>query len=129
MEGVGNKKSTLSEKPKLAEKDITGLKYFDQIAPLLQRLIAALPRIMEASFRKAATGSGMVKWRLHTHFELLRGVPTRIDVTPDGGGPYDERAMLEVTLEPDRLYVTDRGYAKQCVENGHNELSQRQPWP
>jgi len=26
------------QKPKLTEKDITGLKYFDQIAPLLQRL-------------------------------------------------------------------------------------------
>ena len=38
MEEAGNKKSTPNEKPKLAEKDITGLKYFDQIAPLLQRL-------------------------------------------------------------------------------------------
>ena len=25
-------------KPKLSEKDITGLKFFDQLAPLLQRL-------------------------------------------------------------------------------------------
>jgi hypothetical protein len=46
---------------------------------------------MEASFRKATTGSGMVKWRLHTHFEILRGIPARIDVTPNekqtaGGG-------------------------------------------
>jgi hypothetical protein len=75
-------------------------------------LIAALPKIMEASWRKADTGSGMVKWRLHTHFEILRGIPTRIDVTPNGGGPYDERAMLEATIESDHLYVTDRGYAK-----------------
>ena len=52
-------------------------------------LIAALPKIMEASWRKANTGNGMVKWRLHTHFEVLRGVPTRIDVTPNGGGAYD----------------------------------------
>lgn len=75
-------------------------------------LIAALPRIMEASWRKANTGSGMVKWRLHTHFEVLRGVPTRIDITPDGGGEHDERAVLEKALEADRLYVMDRGYAK-----------------
>jgi hypothetical protein len=75
-------------------------------------LIAALPKIMEASWRKANTGSGMVKWRLHTHFEILRGIPTRIDVTPNGGGPHDERAMLAATIEPDHLYVTDRGYAK-----------------
>jgi hypothetical protein len=80
-------------------------------------VIAALPRIMEASWRKADRGSGMVKWRLHTHFELLRGVPTRIDVTPNGGGQHDERAVLEATIEGDRLYVGDRGYAKFALFN------------
>lgn len=80
-------------------------------------LIAALPKIMEASWRKANQGSGMVKWRLHTHFELLRGVPTRIDITPNGGGDHDERAVLETTIEGDRLYVADRGYAKFSLFN------------
>lgn len=80
-------------------------------------LIAALPKIMEASWRKATDGNGMVKWRLHTHFEILRGVPTRIDVTPNGGGQHDERAMLEAVIESDRLYVTDRGYAKFTLFN------------
>lgn len=75
-------------------------------------LIAALPKIMEASWRKADKGSGMIKWRLHTHFEVDRGIPTRIDVTRDGGGENDERAVLERVLEADRLYVKDRGYAK-----------------
>lgn len=59
----------------------------------------------------------MVKWRLHTHFEILRGVPTRIDVTPNGGGEHDERAVLARLVEPDRLYVTDRGYAKFALFN------------
>ncbi len=59
----------------------------------------------------------MVKWRLHTHFELLRGIPTRIDVTPNGGGQHDERAVLERTIEKDQLYVTDRGYAKFALFN------------
>ena len=59
----------------------------------------------------------MVKWRLHTHFEVLRGVPTRIDVTPNGGGEHDERAVLETAIESDRLYVTDRGYAKFALFN------------
>jgi hypothetical protein len=80
-------------------------------------LLAALPNIMEASWRKADTGSGMVKWRLHTHFEILRGIPTRIDVTPNGGGEYDERAVLETVIESDRLYVMDRGYAKFALFN------------
>jgi hypothetical protein len=80
-------------------------------------LIAALPNIMEASWRKAKTGKGMVKWRLHTHFEILRGIPTRIDVTPNGGSEHDERAVLERTIEEDRLYVADRGYAKFTLFN------------
>jgi hypothetical protein len=80
-------------------------------------LIAALPNIMEASWRKAKTGKGMIKWRLHTHFEILRGIPTRIDVTPNGGGEHDERAVLERTIEEDRLYVADRGYAKFTLFN------------
>ena len=67
--------------------------------------------------RKANTGSGMVKWRLHTHYEVLRGVPTRIDVTRNGGGDDDERAVLETVIESDRLYVMDRGYAKFTLFN------------
>jgi hypothetical protein len=105
----------------------------DQLAPLAQdkrlaeikhsitlvdgTLLTALPKIMEASWRKANQGNGTVKWRLHTHFELLRGVPTRIDVTPNGGGEYDERAVLEAVIESDRLYVADRGYAKFALFN------------
>jgi IS4 transposase len=66
---------------------------------------------------KSQTGSGLVKWRLHTHFEVDRYVPTRIDVTRDGGGECDERAVLERTVESDRLYVMDRGYAKFTLFN------------
>jgi hypothetical protein len=80
-------------------------------------LIAALPSIMEASWRKQNKGSGLVKWRLHTHFEVDRYVPTRIDVTPDDGGEHDERAVLQRTIERDRLYVMDRGYAKFALFN------------
>jgi hypothetical protein len=80
-------------------------------------IIAALPKIMEASWRKQTDGNGMVKWRLHTHFEILRGIPVRIDVTPNGGGEHDERAILAATIEPDHLYVTDRGYAKFTLFN------------
>ena len=80
-------------------------------------LISALPKLMQASYLKSQTGSGLVKWRLHTHFEVDRYVPTRIDVTPEGGGPNDERAVLERTIEADRLYVKDRGYAKFSLFN------------
>jgi hypothetical protein len=80
-------------------------------------LISALPKLMHASWLKKETGSGKVKWRLHTHFEVDRYVPTRMDLTPDGGGPHDERAVLERTIDPDRLYVMDRGYAKFALFN------------
>jgi len=80
-------------------------------------LIAALPKILEASWRKFTTGSGMVKWRLHTHFEVDRHMPVRMDLTPNAGGPHSERAVLERTIEPDRLYVMDRGYVKFMLFN------------
>jgi len=80
-------------------------------------LLAALPNLVQASWLKETTGSGLVKWRLHTHFEVDRYVPTRIDVTPNGGGDCDERSVLERTIESDRLYVMDRGYAKFALFN------------
>jgi hypothetical protein len=80
-------------------------------------LLTALPRIAEASFLKKQTGSGLVKWRLHTHFEVERYVPVRIDTTRATGGPADERSVLERTIEADRLYVMDRGYAKFTLFN------------
>jgi hypothetical protein len=94
------------------------LKDIPQVLTLVDgSVLAALPRVMEASWLKSQTGSGQVKWRLHTHFEVDRYVPTRIDVTPDGGGEHDERAVLERTIESDRLYVMDRGYAKFALFN------------
>jgi hypothetical protein len=80
-------------------------------------LLSALPKLMAASCRKRATGSGLAKWRLHTHFEVDRYVPTRIEVTPNGGGEHDERSVLEQHLESDRTYVMDRGYAKFALFN------------
>ena len=80
-------------------------------------LLSALPLLMQAMWLKEQTGSGLVKWRLHTHFEVDRFVPTRIDVTLDGGGERDERAVLARTLEADHLYVMDRGYAKFALFN------------
>lgn len=79
-------------------------------------LLSALPRIAEAVCLKHQTGSGLVKWRLHTHFEVDRYVPTRIDVTPNGGR-YDERAVLGRTVAADHCYVMDRGYAKFTLFN------------
>lgn len=80
-------------------------------------LVSALPNLITASILKQTEGSGLVHWRLHTHFEVDRYVPTRIDVTANDGGENDERAVLNRTIEKDRLYVMDRGYAKFALFN------------
>jgi hypothetical protein len=79
-------------------------------------LISILPHLTEAWLKPTNT-SGLVKWRLHTHFEVERYVPRRIDVTADDGGDNEERAVLERTIESDRLYVMDRGFAKFSLFN------------
>ena len=65
-------------------------------------LIAALPKLMQASVLKSQTGSGMVKWRLHTHFEVDRYVSSRIDVTRDSGG-VDPQELTEMASYESRL--------------------------
>ena len=80
-------------------------------------LLTALPKMMQAALLKEQTGKGLVKWRLHTQFEVERFLPTRIDVTPNGGGAHDERAVLARTLQADVTYVTDRGYLKYKLFN------------
>ena len=44
-------------------------------------------------------------------------MPTRIDVTRNGDGALDERAVLRRTLEAGRCYIKDRGYAKFTLFN------------
>jgi len=46
--------------------------------------------------------------KMHVHFDVLRGVPVEVTVTAGNGS---ETAQLRATLQPQRLYVIDRGYA------------------
>jgi hypothetical protein len=76
-------------------------------------LLKVLPSMAQASLLKKQKGSGLIKWRLHTHFEVDRSVPTRIDITEGSGrGASDEREVLRKALRSDCCYVIDRGYAK-----------------
>ena len=94
------------------------LREIDQNITLVDgSLVSALPSLIQASLFKDSTDNSLVKWRLHTHFEIDRYVPTRIDVTPDGRGDNEERPVLERSLESDRLYVMDRGYVKFALFN------------
>jgi hypothetical protein len=79
-------------------------------------LLTILPHLTEASLVPTNVDR-TVKWRLHTHFEVDRHIPRRIDVTPEAGGENDERSVLERTIESDRTYVMDRGYGKFALFN------------
>lgn len=46
--------------------------------------------------------------KMHVHFEVLRGIPTRVSVTEGNGS---ETVQLRAQLQPGKLYVVDRGYA------------------
>jgi hypothetical protein len=75
-------------------------------------------RVAELAWVPLAGGKHKHAYRLHTHFEVLRGIPSRIDATAaNPKGDDDERAVLQRTLEPDRCYLTDRGYAKFSLWN------------
>lgn len=82
---------------------------FDEIKGILTlvdgTLLPALPQLVEAMWLDEQHRA----FKLHTHFELLRGVPTRMDLTEANAS---ERDVLERSLQPDRVYVMDRGYAK-----------------
>jgi Transposase DDE domain len=82
-------------------------------------VIKTLSRIVEAAYLRSPTdGRSMSAWRLHTHFEVERGLPVHIDVTGAGSqGENDERAVLRNALQTDRCYVMDRGYAQFSLFN------------
>lgn len=82
-------------------------------------VVKTLSRLVQAAYLKSPSdGRSLSAWRLHTHFEVERGVPIRIDVTGAGNhGASDERAVLRQALQPERCYVMDRGYAQFALFN------------
>ena len=76
-------------------------------------VVKTLSTIAEAAYLKNMHGQSRSAWRLHTHFDVDRGVPTRIDVTSGlNSGKTDEKNVLRVRLEADHCYVMDRWYAQ-----------------
>jgi hypothetical protein len=82
-------------------------------------VVQTLSRIVQAAYLKSSgDGRSLSAWRLHTHFEVERGLPVRIDVTGAGNhGAGDERTVLRQALQPERCYVLDRGYAQFSLFN------------
>jgi hypothetical protein len=82
---------------------------FDDIKGVLTlvdgSLLPALPQLAEAMWLDDEHRA----FKIHTHFELLKGVPVRMDLTEGNG---NEKEVLAAHLQKDRVYVMDRGYAK-----------------
>ena len=85
---------------------------FDEIKSVITLVdgtcLRALPKIVEALWRE----DGNRAFKLHTHFELLKGVPVRMDLADAKTG---ETAVLKACLQPDRLHVMDRGYTDSAL--------------
>jgi hypothetical protein len=77
-------------------------------------LLRALPQITQACFPTSRDQG----WRLHTQFEVLRGVPVQATVTDASGrGAASEKAVLRSQLAAGRCYVMDRGYEQFALFN------------
>jgi hypothetical protein len=77
-------------------------------------LLRRLPQITQACFDTRHDRG----WKLHTHFEVLRGVPTFARLTnASGQGEASEKAVLKASLSADRCYIVDRGYEEFALFN------------
>ena len=77
-------------------------------------LLKKLPQITQACFSTRQDKG----WRLHTHFEIMRGIPVRMDLTDATGRKEgNEKSVLTKVLEKDRCYVMDRAYEKYALYN------------
>ena len=74
-------------------------------------VVKTLSTIAEAAYLKTKHGDPRSAWRLHTHFDVDRGVPTSINVTSArNSGKTEEKNVLRSRLAADHCYVMDRWY-------------------
>jgi len=106
-----------------------------QLEPLAARdKLSDLPGILTAVDGTLLKGLPKIAWALwiddehkavknHVHFEILKGVPVKATIT---AGNANEKDVLAETLEPGRIYVLDRGYAKygllQAIRDRHSSF-------
>jgi len=81
-------------------------------------IVHILARIARLAWITNCSDQPTCGYRLHTHFEILRGLPKRIEATSaNPKGEDAEQAVLERTIESDHCYVLDRGYQKYRLWN------------
>ena len=81
-------------------------------------VVRTLSSIVEAAFPTDKNGDSHGAWRFHTHFDVDRNVPVRIEATPaSNGGKNDEKARLRAAVAAGRCCVMDRWYAQFSLWN------------
>jgi hypothetical protein len=81
-------------------------------------VVKTLASLAEAAYLRDRNGRAHCGWRFHTHFEIDRQLPVRIEVTSAlNGGKTDEKQVLRRSLQADRCYVMDRWYAEFALWN------------
>jgi hypothetical protein len=91
-----------------------GLADVKQVVTLVDgTLLKALPQLAEAMWLTTRTGTQHGAWRMHTHFDLDKYVPVRVDLTNGkNSGKSDEKNVLRQHLAADHCYVMDRWFAQ-----------------
>jgi hypothetical protein len=94
----------------------------DQVPQVLTAVdgsvIKTLASLAEAAYLTDKNGQWHSGWRFHTHFEIDRGVPVRMEVTSAlNSGKTDEKNHLRSRLDADRCYVMDRWFAEFVLFN------------
>lgn len=99
-------------------------------------LLKALPKTVEALWYNEDNKA----FKAHIHYELLKAVPVSVQITP---GKVNEKQVLEQNLQPGRVYILDRGFAKYALmqqiidadssfvcriqDNSHLEIKRQNP--
>ena len=74
-------------------------------------VLKVLPRLVSA-----AAVSNKDHWRMHLEFEVCRGRPEKMTLTPNqAGGETDERSVLGRQLRSGRTYLLDGGYERYAL--------------
>ena len=81
-------------------------------------VVKTLASLAEAAYLNDKKGESHSAWRFHTHFDIDRHVPTRMEVTAGiNSGKSEEKHQLRQRIEPDHCYVLDRWYAQFSLFN------------
>lgn len=75
-----------------------------------------LDQVARLAWLPVSEGKNRCGYRLHAQFEVFKGTPSRIDLTPaNPKGDDDERIVMQKSIQSQRCYLMDRGYAKYSL--------------